>query len=172
MSSSMKNKAKDDVGANGCAPDQCEQCNEYLAGWKRALADYDNLKKDLAREKDEMRAYVIESFFEKLIPVIDHFDQALKHLPENAGEATGKWIEGVGHIQKSLIEIANEFGCDAIEPLGLQFDPMFHEAISTRQDETQPDEVVLDVLERGWKLGDKVIRPAKVIVNSKSITNN
>ncbi|MBU0530885.1 nucleotide exchange factor GrpE [Patescibacteria group bacterium] len=143
----------------------CKQCDEYLLGWKRALADYDNLQKDLAREKTEMRAYVIEEFFHKLIPVIDHFDQAMKHVPENIDEATGKWIEGVEHIQQSLIDIAKEFACEPIDPADEQFDPMLHEAISTQSDDSQPDEIVIEVLERGWQLGNKVIRPAKVIVN-------
>lgn len=145
----------------------CEQCEEYLAGWKRALADYDNLQKDLAREKTEMREYVIESFFEKLIPVIDHFDQAMKNVPEAAGELES-WIQGVGHIKKSLIDIANEFSCEPIEPLNLEFDPNEHEAISTETREDEDDDKIIEVVERGWKLGDKVIRPAKVIVNKIS----
>jgi len=146
---------------------ECEQCLEYLTGWKRALADYDNLQKDLVREKTEMRAYVIEAFFEKLIPVIDHFDKAVKHMPENMDEETGKWVEGVGHIERSLVDIASEFDCVAIDPGGAQFDPTLHEAVSTQTDEDKPDEAVIEVLERGWQLGDKVIRPAKVIVNKR-----
>jgi len=162
----MDNKEKD-VGANGCSPESCEQCEEHLAGWKRALADYDNLKKDLAREKTEMREYVIESFFEKLIPVIDHFDQAMKNVPEAPGELES-WIQGVGHIQKSLIDIANEFGCEPIEPIDLEFDPNEHEAISTEARDDVEEDKIIEVVERGWKLGDKVIRPAKVIVNKIS----
>lgn len=151
------------VSASGEQAAACDQCEEYLAGWKRALADYDNLKKDLAREKTEMREYVIESFFEKLIPVIDHFDQAMKNVPEESGEIKS-WIQGVGHIQKSLIDIANEFGCEPIDPEG-EFDPNEHEAISTESREKEPDDNIIEVIERGWRLGDKVIRPAKVIVN-------
>lgn len=159
---------KNNVGTGCASPEKCDQCQEYISGWKRALADYDNLQKDLVRARGEMQRGTVESFFDKLIPVIDHFDQALANTPELTGDEIEAWINGVRHIRESLVSIATEFDAHPIEPEEQLFDPVFHEAVSTEADETKPDEIIIKLTQRGWKLGDKVIRPAKVIVNKLS----
>ena len=142
---------------------ECEQCAEYLAGWRRALADYDNLKKDLAREKVETRSYLIEELADKLIPITDHFSQAMKHVPEGAED----WLEGIKMIKKQMMGVLESFECRPIDPVRKKFNPNEHEAVGSEKRKDSDDEIVLEVIERGWRLGDKVIRPAKVIVNKK-----
>jgi len=164
----MKDEKKEQGTGDKVQGSECEQCEEHLAGWKRALADYDNLQKDLARAKGEMQRNTVESFFDRLIPTIDHFDQALENSPKLANDEMEAWIDGVKHIRDSLVTIAAEFDCYPIEPADQLFDPMLHEAVATEADESKPDEIIIKLTQRGWKLGDKVIRPAKVIVNKLS----
>ncbi len=144
-------------------PDNCEQCEAYLTGWKRALADYDNLQKDLAREKESTRLYLIEELADKLIPITDHFTQAMKHVPEGAEG----WLDGIKMIKKQMMGVLESFECYPIDPVRKKFDPNEHEALGTEKRKDSDDEIVLEVVERGWKLGQKVIRPAKVIINKK-----
>ena len=146
---------------------KCEQCEEHLAGWKRALADYDNLQKDLAREKTEMRNYAIESILNKLIPVIDHFDQGLRNRPDEI-DGIATWLEGMEIVQKEMIQLMEEMGCEEIDGMGILFDPNKHEAVGTVSDESQTDDIIIEVIESGWSLGNKIVRPAKVIVNKIS----
>ncbi len=142
----------------------CDKCEEYLTGWKRALADYDNLTKDLAREKESTRKYLIEELAEKLIPITDHFSEAMKHAPEESGE----WLAGIKMIKKQMMGVLESFECYPIDPVRMKFNPNEHEAVGTEKRKSSNDEIVLEVIERGWKLGQKVIRPAKVIVNKLS----
>ena len=151
----------------------CPQCEAYLTGWKRALADYDNLQKDQAREKESTRLYLIEELADKLIPITDHFTQAMKHVD---GVSSGKlqvsssekqWLEGIKMIKKQMMGVLESFECYPIDPVRKKFDPNEHEALGTEKRKDSDDEIVLEVVERGWKLGQKVIRPAKVIVNKK-----
>ena len=151
----------------------CQQCEEYLAGWKRALADYDNLQKDLGREKESTRNYLVEELADKLIPITDHFSEAMKHVGEGTEDkvqgtrATDQWLEGIKMIKKEMMVVLESFECYPVDPVLKKFDPNQHEAIGSEKRKDSDDEIVLEVVERGWKLGSKVIRPAKVIVNKK-----
>lgn len=137
---------------------------EYLAGWKRALADYDNLKKDLARERGEMRRDAMEAAAEAFLTVAAHFDQAVRFQPPD--ESTRKWLAGVLHIRSVMDEAFHSLGMTPFGEVGEAFDPGRHEAAGRRpQDDAKPDAIV-EVVSRGWKIGDRIIRPASVIVNS------
>ncbi len=145
-----------------------KQCEEYLVGWKRALADYDNLKKDLGREKEELRNYVKEQMAEQLIPVLDSFDQVNRHTPAlNVTEEDAlkfqNWLNGVRQVQSQLEVIMKNLGLETIATTGL-FDPTMHEAVGGRKDDGKEDGAILEVIQTGWKLGEKVIRPAKLII--------
>jgi molecular chaperone GrpE len=145
---------------------QCEQCEEYKLGWKRALADYQNLKRNLAKEKGDMRMRIKRGFVEELLPVLDNFDQAVKFQPEGLdGNAKG-WLTGILHVQKQLENVLNEMGAQPFGQAGDTFDPNRHDAADEKQLEDEPDQVVLEVVQRGWQMDDKVIRPAKVIINN------
>lgn len=140
---------------------ECEKCQEYLNGWKRALADYDNLKKELAKERQSSRESGME---ETSLIAIEAFDDLKKAFQlEEKGE---QWVSGIGHI-KDLIEGRLEqkgFCRIQVEP-GQTFDPYLHHAVAER---TEPEHVasgsILEVLQDGWKKNDKIIRPAMVIV--------
>ncbi len=149
-----------------------KQCEEYLTGWKRALADYDNLKKELAREKDEMRERVRERVAVELIPILDHFDQANHHVPvlnlsEEEATKFQNWLNGLRHVQTQLEAVMAELGLEMIPTDGLA-DTHLHEIVSERMEEYREVGAILEVIQTGWKLNSHIVRPAKVIVNQTS----
>ena len=153
------------------ASDLEAKCDEYLSGWKRALADYENLKKQSAQMRDEDRRRVRMSVAEDLLPVIDNFGYVTKHAPSLEGvnddfkKKFDTWFQGIGHIDRQFTEALKGLGVEAIESVGKPFDPKLHEAGGSKKDETKADGEVLEEVIKGWKIGEIVIRPAKVIVN-------
>lgn len=142
---------------------------EYLAGWQRALADYENLKKTAAAERVEFAKYANAALIEDLLPTVDYFDAAVRQTPDLAtcDDVTRKnienWLIGMQHVQKLLMDKLAEQGLQAIEPSG-QFDPNTQEA-AEEQESDQPEGTILQVVQRGFTLHDKLIRPARVIVS-------
>ena len=145
--------------------ESCVTCQEYLDGWKRALADYDNLKKQLLQEKDAMRSATKEDLVQQVVPTLDHFDQALKYKPKDLDKEVEQWLVGLLHVRSQLEQVLKGFGAEAFGEAGEMFDPAKHEAISEKTDKDQDDQIILEVLVRGWNMGEKVLRPASVIVN-------
>jgi len=142
------------------------KCAEYLAGWKRALADYDNLKKDLSRERNDMRREAMEAAAEEFLPALEHFDAALRFTPEVDAKAKG-WLQGILHIRRELEDAMKSLGVEPFGAVGEPFDPSKHEASGERSEEGKEPNTIAEVLRQGWKMGDRVIRPAHVIINQK-----
>lgn len=144
---------------------------EYLAGWKRALADYENAMKMNAQSREEDKKRVRASLAEDLLPVIDNFGYVLKHVPDTSScsedfqKKFDTWAEGINHISRQFTEALRNLGVEPIATVGEQFNPHLHESGGSKKDENQPDGVVLEEVIRGWKIGERVLRPAKVIVN-------
>jgi molecular chaperone GrpE len=153
-------------------PNDLETKNaEYLSGWKRALADYENLKKMSAQNREDDKRRVRMNMAEDLLPVVDNFGYVTKHVPSLEGVSDefkkkfDTWFTGIQHIDRQFTEALKGLGVEAIESVGKQFDPKLHEAGGSKKDESKPDGEVLEELIKGWKIGDMAIRPAKVIVN-------
>ncbi|KKW32820.1 MAG: Protein GrpE [Candidatus Uhrbacteria bacterium GW2011_GWA2_52_8d] len=157
----------DKGGQGGVEPSKCEKCDEYLAGWKRALADYDNLQKDLARERTEIRTRVKQDVAHQLIAVLDNFDQAAKFQPDGLGKELEVWLKGLMHVKSQLEGVTREMGLEAYGAVGEIFSAQLHDAGGERSEEDKADQEILEVVSRGWKLGDRIVRPAKVIINNK-----
>ena len=149
-----------------------QKCQEFETGWKRALADYDNLKKDLLREKQQMRDGTVKQICEELLPVLDNFDQAVRHQPEGTEENVQSWLSGILHVRSQLEDVLKSFGAEPFGKVGDVFDPHLHEAVSELTDETQKDEVILELMQRGWRLQEIIIRPARVIINNLNKETN
>lgn len=168
----MNDEQEQQVGQEG----QDSKEAEYLAGWKRALADYDNLKKDLGRERGEMRLAAAADAVMRLVPVLDNFDVATRHVPEDIDDKTRNWLTGILFIRTQLENALKEMGADPYGEVGDTFDANLHDAVGERVPADEfpllpkegPGVVVpriVEVVARGWKIADKIIRPAKVIVN-------
>ncbi|TAL50836.1 nucleotide exchange factor GrpE [Patescibacteria group bacterium] len=157
---------KVDKVAEVAKENRCEKCDEYLAGWKRALADYDNLQKDLARERTEIRTRVKQEVAYQLIAVLDNFDQAAKFTPEGLGKELEDWVRGLMLVKTQLEGVMREMGLEPFGSVGELFDAHVHDAGGERTEEEKIDQEILEVVTRGWKLGERVVRPAKVIINN------
>lgn len=144
----------------------CKKCEEYLHGWKRALADYDNLKKDLARERSDIHRAATQHAAFQLLPVLDNFDQALRFQPEGLnGQAQG-WLQGIMHVRSQLEGVMRELGLEPFGQIGDVFDPHQHESGGEHAQEGMASSTIVEVVQRGWKMGEHIVRPAKVIVAS------
>ena len=128
---------------------------------KRAVADYQNLEKRVAEGRSQFSDWAITEMIKKMLPVLDNIDKALRGASE--AERNSGWYKGVELSLKQLQEILRSEGLDEIEADG-QFDPALHEAVDTREGEGNK---ILEVVEKGYILGGKVLKPAKVIVGRK-----
>ncbi len=128
-----------------------KQNDEYLNGWKRAKADLVNLQNDTAKERIEWAKYAAARTLMRLLPAIDTLDAAVEHTPELADTA------------KKFIEYLKGENVIEIDCTG-KFDPMLHEVISMEKNEGVEHGAITKVVQRGYKLHDQVLRPAKVII--------
>ncbi|MFA5129501.1 MAG: nucleotide exchange factor GrpE [Patescibacteria group bacterium] len=144
--------------------------DEYLAGWKRAKADYDNLVKESDRKRGEYADWATEQVLSKLLPAIDQYDVALQFapsfdvIPEQNRKAFDLWLTGLKAVQALWIDAAKELGLERVRTEG-EFDPTIHEAVSEEQNETIPSGQIIKATMNGYTLKGKVIRCAKVIVS-------
>ncbi len=146
--------------------DDCDhKCEEYLNGWKRALADYDNLKKELGREKVESAKYAKTQFAKNLLPVIDSFDLAMKFVPDDS-EKDSAFLKGIQNIRTQFEEALKKSGIESYAEIGEAFDPHLHEAVAQKSEEGVEEDTIVEVLERGWMCEETVLRPAKVIIQN------
>jgi molecular chaperone GrpE len=136
------------------------QRDEYLDLLQRVKADYENYRKRAARDQERLVAHAHERIVRELIPVLDDLERALD-AAERHEEA--QLVEGVQLVEKSLRKALEKEGLREIETDG-PFDPHVHEAVLAQpRDGAEPGSVV-EVLQRGYRLGDRVVRPARVIV--------
>jgi len=134
------------------------QKDDYL----RLAADFANFKKRTRRDSERQAAAEKESFIRDLLPVLDNLERALASEQSISSE---QLHQGVEMTLQQLGRLLHRQGIEAVEDVGRPFDPHRHEAVSLRHDRSQPDHIVLEVIQRGYWRGDKVFRPAKVIVN-------
>ena len=144
-----------------------EEKQEYLDNWQRAQADFLNLRKRDEEDKQKAIKFAKQELMEEVISVLDSFDMAFgnKEVWEKAPEV---WREGVTRIHNQLENILTKNGLDKIAPLGEKFDPNFHEAVSSGPVSEDKDGEIIQVLQAGYRLHEKVIRPAKVVVGTYS----
>jgi molecular chaperone GrpE len=129
----------------------------------RMQAEFDNARKRAAKEQQEYRDYALSDVIKALVPVLDSFDRALQSSPEKS-----EFHVGVELIQKQLHDALAKIGVQPISAKGKQFDPRLHEAIEVVDTNDARDDEVLQELQRGYKLKDRLIRPAMVKVARSS----
>ncbi len=140
-----------------------KQNQEYLDGWKRAKADYLNLKRDSEKEKMEIVQFANAGLLIELFPIYDNLKTALKHIPE--GQQKEAWAQGFQHILRQFKDFLSTLKVEEIATEGKQFDPLLHEAVGKEKREGIPSGQILDEQQSGFTLQGKVIRHAKVIVS-------
>jgi len=134
---------------------RCRELEEYA---KRLKARFENYKREVAQEKQMIIKNANEYLINKLIPILDDFERALKNA-----QPSESFIEGVGSIYRKLVKVLENEGLSIIEPDG-KFDPFEHEAFEKVETENHEEYSVLEVVEKGYKYHGKVVKPAKVKV--------
>jgi molecular chaperone GrpE len=132
---------------------------ETVQGWQRATADFQNYKKRIERDNEMNYALMKGDILKKVLPALDDLERALQNRP-----ADDAWANGIELISRKLQNILTSEGLKRIEAEGMPFDPNFHEAISHEHHEDFESGQVIEVVQNGYKLGERVIRPALVRV--------
>lgn len=138
------------------------QVDENLDGWQRALADFSNYKKRLEREKNTIHQTAMGKVILHYLAIVDDLELALQNRPESGEGAT--WAEGIDLILRKLQSFLDLEGITRIDAEGQEFDPTQHEAIVMEPSDDHESGHVIGVVQTGYMLGDRVLRPAKVRV--------
>jgi len=151
--------------------EQLDELRERAAkaddNWERLLrttADFENFKKRATREKQEAIKFANEGLLQKLVPVLDNFDMALAATQNGQSEAAQSLLKGIQMIYQQLRNVLVEAGLEEVNADGKAFDPSLHEAISQKETDEAPEGQVIQQLRKGYKLRDRLLRPASVVV--------
>jgi molecular chaperone GrpE len=139
-----------------------QEAGEARASWQRTAADFANYKRRTEQEREATLGLANEFLLRKLLVVVDDFDRALAAMPPEL-QRMG-WIEGINAIDRKLKLLLESEGLTPIEAKGKPFDPHEHEAVLSEETDRAPDGTVLNELQRGYRLRDRVLRPAMVAV--------
>jgi molecular chaperone GrpE len=138
------------------------QAAEYLDGWQRTQAEFSNYKKRQEAERIQMMTLANVNLLRKLLPIADDFERAMASLPSNLSQLT--WCEGIALIKTKLDLLLDSEGVKPIEAAGKPFDPRVHEAVTHEETTAHEDGHIIGEVQRGYTLGERVLRPALVRV--------
>lgn len=147
--------------------EQAAKAQEHWDRLVRVSADFDNYKKRAAREREDAIRYANKSLMEKLVPILDNLEMALAAANSQQGGASDALTTGVKMVFGQLRNALAESGLEEIDAAGQPFDPNWHEAVSQQPSADVPEGTVLQQLRKGYKLKDRLVRPASVIVARK-----
>ena len=163
MGDELKDKTKLKTLRAELAKSQIES-RENLTALQRSRADYVNLKRELDEVRTTTKQKTIESVVEDFLPIVDSFDMAMSN--KAVWESVDKnWRIGIEYIYNQFQNTLAGFGIEPIDKIGAEFDPSFHEPIETKETENNSDDhKIASIIQKGYKMGNRVIRPARVIV--------
>jgi molecular chaperone GrpE len=160
-------------------PPQIEELQTRAAkadeNWERLLrttADFENFKKRAARERTEAAQSAGVALLQKLIPILDNFEMALTAAQTAQGEKLASLQAGVAMIHQQFKNVLLETGLEEVDAAGQPFDPALHEAVSEQESADVPEGHVLQQLRKGYKLKERLLRPATVVVAKKPTQNS
>jgi len=131
-----------------------------LDQWKRAAANLENYRKRVEKEREELVKLAHAPLMTHLLPVLDDFERAFATLPESLRPLT--WVDGIGLIERKLQMVLMQHGLQEIEAQGKTLDPTMHQSIMEEESDACPDGQVIETLQKGYVLHDRVLRPAMV----------
>lgn len=138
------------------------QAQEYLEGWQRARAEFANYKKRVERELKDSHSSASGNVLKDILPAIDDFERAVSNVPPQLKD--DPWVNGVSMVLRKLNKVLDEYGVTVVDPTGEEFDPSHHEAIGMEDSDSVAAGHVTATLQKGYVLGDRVLRPALVRV--------
>lgn len=167
-------KEKSETKIKGLFKRECKNCeklkketNEYKVGWQRALADYKNLQVEINNRRAEWAEMSKQRILEDFIPIYEHLKLAIsnKQIKQSAGDDL--WLDGIKNVIKQFQSVLKEHGVEEIKTVGEKFDPNLHEAVATEPEQSSvqgKQGIITKEVSGGYKMGDRVIRAAKVVV--------
>jgi molecular chaperone GrpE len=147
------------------------KADEHWDRLLRTAADFENFKKRAAREKQDAVKYANHALIDKLVPILDNLDSALAAVQNAPVDNTASLHEGIVMIHQQFKKALAEAGVEEVDATGRKFDPNWHEAVSQQESADAPEGQVIAQLRKGYKLQDRLLRPASVVVAKKPETN-
>lgn len=163
-------ESQDPEGLMALLQEAQHQAEEYLDGWQRARAEFANYKKRNERDQQETYARAAGSILMRFLNIQDDLERALRDRPDEGDEKA--WAEGIELIYRKLTALLEAEGVEPIKAHAQRFDPNFHEALSYEENDEIEDGCVIDVVQQGYMLDDRVLRPALVRVARKTGDEN
>jgi molecular chaperone GrpE len=169
VSPTITRQRGDGRASKGDVEELTRQRDEYLAALQRERAEFTNFKRRTSEEREAMLGLAAESLIRKVLALADDFDLAIAHQPESGVDEA--WVEGIAAIDRKLRLLLESEGVSAIDATpGMRFDPREHEAVANVPGTGRPGGEIVDELRRGYRLRDRVIRPALVAVAEDAAT--
>lgn len=164
MEENQSEEVKQEVQQENCKEDtelnsmktELEETTDRL---KRLMAEFDNFKKRSAKERESLYNSLLGDIISKLLPVVDNLEQAA-----NSNSTDEGYKQGTQLVLKQFMDVLSSLGVQEIEGVGSTFNPEYHEAVSAVQDENLGEKEVKEVFRKGYKIGDRVVRHAMVVV--------
>ena len=160
---------EDEVGDDSVVEEEKNKepsLEQQVAEWReraiRSAADLENFRKRMEREKGEARRYANQSLLEELLPVLDNFHMGLEAA---SADAESMIFRGMEMVKKQLDDFLSGQGVEEVSAEGKMFDPAVHEAVSQEDCDASPEGSVLKVIRRGYQMGERLLRPANVVVS-------
>lgn len=141
-----------------------EEARNHYDKLLRVMAEFENFKKRMEREKSEHQQFSNEKVLADMLPVLDDFDRILEHIPKDHSDDVDNLAHGMELVRKNMLTALSKHGLHAIDALGEPFDPNVHEAVSTAPAEDAKSDTVIEVHRKGYQLGDRLLRAAMVTV--------
>ena len=141
-----------------------EEAKETYDRFLRVSAEFENYKKRSAREMSEFKKFANESLIKELLLVVDNMERAISSSKDE-GNSNNGLIEGIDMTLKELLKIFEEFGVKQVESLGKPFDPNFHQAVMQEKTDEHPNNTVINELQKGYIINERLLRPAMVAVS-------
>jgi molecular chaperone GrpE len=136
-----------------------EKAQSFYASWQRSAADFQNYKRRVEQEREEFARFAGSAWFINILPIVDDIDRAIQNV--EPGVAATPWFDGLRLIQRKFEAVLDVSGVKEIEATGAQFDPNLHEAVAFGEGE---EGKVINVVQKGYTLNGRVLRPAMVVV--------
>jgi len=146
-----------------------EELQELKDKYLRLYAEFENYKKRIQRDKEELIKYGNESLLYDLLSVIDNLEMALKHSIDGNSVVSDGLVQGVEITLREFLKVLEKFGLSPIAAIGKEFDPSLHHAMTQVERDDADENTVVEEYRKGYMLGDKVLRPSLVAVSKKSV---
>jgi molecular chaperone GrpE len=131
----------------------------------RLQADFDNFRRRALKEREEAHQYGHENLVKDLLATVDNLDRAIEHAQRSDGKDFESMLQGVELVRRELLGALANHGVSEIEAAQAAFDPNVHEAMAQREDDSVPVNTVIEVFQKGYRLRDRLLRPARVVVS-------